>query len=105
MEPDGRRELYLTVKAIRDIAAGLFTATLMLYRSPGLPGWFMLVAAIIPLGDAVIVLKHGGTIRTAVGIHGATAVVIIFVSGLLILAEPDRQASLIGAETLESPAI
>jgi hypothetical protein len=85
VEPDPRWEAYLSVKAIRDIAAGLFTATLMLYRSPGLLGWFMLVATIIPIGDAVIVLKHGGTKKTALGIHGATAVTMLFVSGLLIL--------------------
>ena len=38
VEPDPRWEAYLSVKAIRDIAAGLFTATLMLYRPPGLLG-------------------------------------------------------------------
>jgi len=47
-------------------------------------GWFMLAATIIPLTDAAIVLSHGGTKAVAFGIHGATAVVMIVASGLLL---------------------
>jgi Domain of unknown function (DUF4267) len=84
--PDARWEAYLSVKAIRDIASGLFIAILMLDRSTKLLGWFMLAATIIPLTDAAIVLRHGGTKATAFGIHGATAGVMLIISGLLLLS-------------------
>ena len=47
---DPRWEAYLSVKAVRDIACGLFTAILILNRSAHLLGWFMLAATIIPCG-------------------------------------------------------
>jgi len=83
--PDARWDAYLSVKAIRDIGAGIFTAMLILNRSSQLLGFFLLVAAFIQLTDAVIVLKHGGTKATAFGIHGATASIILITSGLLLL--------------------
>jgi Domain of unknown function (DUF4267) len=82
---DARWDAYLSVKAIRDIGAGIFTAILILNRSGQLLGFFMLAATIISLTDALIVLKHGGTKATAFGIHGATAVIILITSGLLLL--------------------
>jgi len=45
----------------------------------------LLASTIIPLTDAVIVLKHGGTRATAFGIHGTTAGIILMTSGLLLL--------------------
>src|SRR5436190_15332333 len=33
-------------------------------------GWFMLIASIIPLSDAVIVLHQGGSRTIAFGVHG-----------------------------------
>jgi len=85
VRPDAIWQAYLSVKAIRDIASGLFTAILMFNRSAHLLGWFILAATIIPLTDAAIVLRHGGTKAVAFGIHGATAVVMIVASGLLLL--------------------
>ncbi|MFZ0163331.1 MAG: DUF4267 domain-containing protein [Trebonia sp.] len=43
----------------------------------------MLVVALVPLGDAVIVLRNGGTKATAFGIHFATAVVVLLSAVLL----------------------
>jgi len=82
---DTRWDAYLSVKAIRDIGAGIFTAILILNRSGQLLGFFLLASTIIPLTDAVIVLKHGGTRATAFGIHGTTAGIILMTSGLLLL--------------------
>jgi hypothetical protein len=87
VRPDAIWHAYLSVKAIRDIASGLFIAILMFNRSAHLLGWFMLAATIIPLTDAAIVLRHGGTKAAAFGIHGATAVVMIVASGLLLLSK------------------
>jgi Domain of unknown function (DUF4267) len=85
VRPDAIWHAYLSVKAIRDIASGLFTAIFIFNRSAHLLGWFMLAATIIPLTDAAIVLRHSGTKAAAFGIHGATAVVMIVASGLLLL--------------------
>ena len=49
-------------------------------------GWFMLVATIIPVGDAAIVLHQGGSRATAFGIHGSTAAVMLIMSGLLLFS-------------------
>jgi hypothetical protein len=83
--PDARWDAYLSVKAIRDIGAGIFAAILILNRSSQLLGFFLLAVTIVTLSDALIVLKHGGTKTTAFGIHGATAAIILITSGLLFL--------------------
>jgi hypothetical protein len=83
--PDARWHAYLSMKAVRDIGAGIFTAMLILDRSSQLLGSFLLVVTTIQLTDTVIVLKHGGTKATALGIHGATAGIILITSGLLLL--------------------
>jgi len=83
---DERWEPYLSAKAVRDIACGLFIAILILNRSPHLLGWFILAATIIPLTDAAVVMRHGGTKVVAFGIHGATAGVMLIISGMLLLS-------------------
>ena len=83
--PDSRWDAYLLAKAIRDIGAGIFTALLILNRSTQLLGFFLLAVTMVPLTDALIVLKHGGTKATAFGIHGVTAAIILIASGLLLL--------------------
>ena len=85
VRPDAHWEAYLSVKAIRDIASGLLTAVIILNRSAHLLGWFMLIATIIPLTDAAIVLRHGGTRTSAFGIHGVTAGLMVIISGMLLL--------------------
>jgi len=83
--PDVRWDAYLSVKAIRDVGAGIFTAMLVFNRSSPLLGSFLLVIMVIQLTDAVIVLKHGGTKGAAFGIHGVTASMSLITSGLLLL--------------------
>jgi hypothetical protein len=43
----------------------------------------MLVVALAPLGDTLIVLRNGGTRATAFGIHFATAALVLVCAGLL----------------------
>jgi hypothetical protein len=83
--PDPRWDAYLSVKAVRDIACGPFTMMLILNRSAHLLGWFILIATIIPLADAAIVLRHGGTRTAAFGIHGVTALAMLIISCALLL--------------------
>lgn len=77
---------WLSVKAVRDIACGLFIIVVLAGASPTLLGWAMLVAASIPLGDAVIVLRSNGPRSAAYGVHGTTAVVMLGISLLLLVA-------------------
>jgi hypothetical protein len=74
---------YLSVKGVRDIASGLIAVILLATRMPHVLGWFELAASIIPIGDAVIVLRRGGPKATAYGVHGATAVVLLATAALL----------------------
>jgi hypothetical protein len=79
-----RSQAYLYVKGIRDIASGLFIVIFIAYEAAHPLGWFMLAASIIPIGDAAIVLRHGGSRAVAFGIHGVTAAVMLIISGLLL---------------------
>jgi hypothetical protein len=47
--------------------------------------WAWLAAALIPLGDMMIVLRHGGTKAVAFGVHFATAVVVLISAALLFV--------------------
>jgi hypothetical protein len=79
-------QAWLAVKAVRDIASGLFIFILLAGGSPHLLGWFMLAATGIPVGDALIVLRSNGPKAAVYGIHGATAVVMLAISVLLLIA-------------------
>ncbi|MFC8848506.1 MULTISPECIES: DUF4267 domain-containing protein [unclassified Micromonospora] len=76
---------WLSVKAVRDIASGVFIFILLVGATPHLLGWFMLAAAGMPAGDALIVLRSNGPKATAYGVHGATAVVMLAISALLFV--------------------
>ncbi|MBV9975572.1 MAG: DUF4267 domain-containing protein [Hyphomicrobiales bacterium] len=80
-EPNSRA--YLFAKGIRDIASGLFAAILIASGSAHILGWFMLAATLIPIADALIVLRQGGSRTIAYGVHGSTAVAMLIISGLL----------------------
>jgi uncharacterized protein DUF4267 len=79
-------QAWLTVKAVRDIASGVFIFVLLVGGSPQLLGWFMLAATGIPVGDALIVLRSNGPKVAGYGIHGGTAAVMLVISVLLIVA-------------------
>jgi hypothetical protein len=74
---------HLTIKGLRDGAYGLVGLALLAFAGAYAEAWFMLVVALVPLGDTVIVLRNGGTKATAFGIHFATAVMILLSAALL----------------------
>jgi hypothetical protein len=74
---------YLTVKGVRDLSSGLLGLALIAFAGPFAAAWFMLVMALNPLGDTLIVLRNGGTRAVAFGIHFATAVVVLISAALL----------------------
>lgn len=79
-------QAWLSVKAVRDIASGVFILIMLIAATPQVLGWFMLAAAGIPVGDALIVLRSNGPKAAAYGIHGTTAVVMLAISVLLLVA-------------------
>ncbi|MGA8113490.1 MAG: DUF4267 domain-containing protein [Actinocatenispora sp.] len=79
-------QAWLTVKAVRDMASGLFIFVLLVAGTTHLLGWFMLAATVIPVGDALIVMRSGGPRAAVYGIHGATAAVMLVISVLLLVA-------------------
>jgi Domain of unknown function (DUF4267) len=81
-KPDGDRA-YLTIKGLRDGSFGLLGLVLLAFAGATAEAWFMLVVALVPLGDTVIVLRNGGTKAVAFGIHFATAVVVLISAALL----------------------
>ncbi|GAA2432801.1 DUF4267 domain-containing protein [Actinomadura vinacea] len=81
-KPDGDAA-YLTIKGLRDGGYGLLGLALLAFAGPGAAGWFMLVTALLPLGDTLIVLRNGGPKATAFGVHFATAVVMLVNAALL----------------------
>ncbi|MET8355447.1 DUF4267 domain-containing protein [Micromonospora sp. NPDC005171] len=80
--PDGN-PAYLTVKGLRDFSYGLIGLALIAFTSADAVAWFMLIVALNPLGDTVVVLRNGGTRAVAFGIHFATAVVVLLDAALL----------------------
>jgi Domain of unknown function (DUF4267) len=74
---------YMSVKGVRDVASGLMTFVLIAERQPRVLAGFLLAATVIPVGDAVIVLRRGGRMTTAYGVHGATAAAMVATAAIL----------------------
>ncbi|WP_030667477.1 DUF4267 domain-containing protein [Streptomyces cellulosae] len=83
-KPDGDAA-YFAIKGLRDATYGVLGLALLLFVGARAEAWFMLVVALAPLGDTLIVLRHGGTKAAAFGIHFATAVVVLISAVLLFL--------------------
>jgi hypothetical protein len=83
-KPDGD-PAYLSVKGVRDLTFGLIGLTLIAFSNAHAVGLYMLVVALAPLGDTLVVLRHGGSKAAAFGIHFAS-VIIILISASLMLA-------------------
>jgi hypothetical protein len=75
---------FFVAKGIRDIVAGLNLLALFALGQRRATGVLMAITALIPVTDMIVVLTHGGTVATALGIHGLTAVVILLDAWLLL---------------------
>lgn len=74
---------YLSIKGVRDGSYGLVGLALLAFAGPHAEALFMLVVALVPLGDTVVVLRNGGRRAVAFGVHFATAVVVLVSAALL----------------------
>ena len=84
-EEIGEAGAYLSAKGVRDIASGLVLLLLIAIAGYRVLGGWMLVMTLIPIGDAVVVLRSGGSKAAAYGWHVATAVVMAVIGILLLV--------------------
>ena len=82
--PTGAAAGYFAVKGIRDIVIGLNLLALFALRQRRATGVLMAITTMIPITDMIVVLTHGGTAATALGVHGLTAVIVAFEAWLLL---------------------
>ena len=68
---------WLRLKGVRDIVAGLLVLAFMLWGAEREIGIVLLVEAIIPVGDMLLILAAKGSTQRAFGIHGLTAVIMV----------------------------
>jgi hypothetical protein len=76
---------WLRLKGTRDIVSGLVLLALVVWGAPRLIGIVMLIQALIPAGDMILVLASKGSTKTAFGVHGLTAALMILAAIPLIL--------------------
>ncbi len=76
---------WLRLKGVRDIVAGLVVLAFMVWGGPRMVGIALLIEAIIPAGDMSLILAAKGSTKTAFGIHGLTAALMILAAILLIM--------------------
>ena len=74
------------IKGVRDITSGIVPLVVLAVAGPHAFGWALLAASITPIGDAVIVVRNGGTLRQALSVHAATAAVLVVAELVLALS-------------------
>ena len=77
-------QAWLSTRAVRDIASGLFIFILLINGASHLLGWIMLAACLIPVGDAIIVRRNNGPSSSVYGVHGGSVVVMLAVAVVLL---------------------
>lgn len=68
---------WLRLKGVRDIVSGLVLLVFMALGAPRGVGIILLVQAIIPVGDMLLILAAKGSVVRAFGVHGLTATLMI----------------------------
>ena len=68
---------WLRLKGVRDIVAGLAVLAFMAWGAPRGVGIILLVEAIFPVGDMLLILAAKGSTKSAFGIHGLTTVFMV----------------------------
>ncbi|MCR3753436.1 DUF4267 domain-containing protein [Lentzea californiensis] len=75
---------YYVVKGVRDIAYALTALILLLMGQRRALGWVVLADSIIPIGDCLAVMTHGGSVGFALAVHGSAAVLVLLTAALLL---------------------
>ncbi|MGO7537806.1 DUF4267 domain-containing protein [Rhizobium ruizarguesonis] len=71
---------WLGLKGVRDIVAGLLVLAFMMWGAEREVGIVLLTEAMIPAGDMLLILAAKGSTKSAFGIHGLTAVIMVLVA-------------------------
>ncbi len=68
---------WLRLKGVRDIVSGLVVLAFLAWGMPWALGIILLIEAIVPVGDMLLILAAKGSAKSAFGIHGLTALLMI----------------------------
>ncbi len=79
---------WLRLKGVRDIASGLLVLAFLAWGVSRAVGIILVVEACVPVGDMLLILAAKGSAKSAFGIHGVTAVLMILAAIPLITAVP-----------------
>jgi Domain of unknown function (DUF4267) len=79
---------WLRLKGVRDIVAGLAVLAFMAWGVPRTVGIILLVEAIIPVGDMLLILAARGSTKSAFGMHGLTAVIMVLAAIPIMIGAP-----------------
>lgn len=71
------------IKGPRDIASGLAVVAMLVFFGPAAAAVILLVEALIPIGDALMIIRNHGRLSAALGIHASTAGLMIVAAVLL----------------------
>ncbi|MFC4913450.1 DUF4267 domain-containing protein [Actinomadura gamaensis] len=74
--PTGHATGYFDVKGFRDLATGAAVFALLALRQHRALAWIMLFDLLLPLGDMLTVMTHGGTVAFALAVHGSAAALL-----------------------------
>lgn len=86
--PTGNADGYFVVKAGRDIAAAAVMFLLLGLGQRRVLGWVVLLNAMIPIGDGLAVITHGGTVATALTVHGSALAFVLLTAAFLLTERP-----------------
>ena len=79
---------WLRLKGVRDIVAGLAVLAFMAWGTPRGIGIILAVEAIVPVGDMLTILAAKGSTKSAFGIHGLTAVLMVLAATPMMIGAP-----------------
>jgi hypothetical protein len=79
---------WLRLKGVRDIAAGLAVLAFLALGAPRGVGIILLVEAFIPIGDMLVILAAKGSKKSAFGMHGLTAAIMVMAAIPMIFGAP-----------------
>lgn len=76
---------WLRLKGVRDITSGLVVLGVMIWGQRHDLGLVLLLEAVIPLGDMLVILTAKGSRAAAFGMHGVTAAVMVLTALALLI--------------------
>ena len=76
---------WLRLKGVRHVASGLTVLAFMALGDPRGVGIILLVEAIIPVGDMLLILAAKGSTKSAFGMHGLHCAVLMVLAAIPLM--------------------